>query len=181
MAGEKKSYAVGLFFVEEIIFMKEGMLYFIKDEFYEKYSEFDLLYNKEQIGKQEHNRPCCYLFKYSESNIYWMIPISSKIEKYQREYENAIKKYGMCDNISFGYVLGRKCAFLPQNMFPITEKYILNVYKDSSTGKPVKLDEKLIRELNKKARKKIRFNMKGKKLGMTDIVGILARIEANQH
>lgn len=157
--------------------MEQGRLYFVKEEYYDKYGQFGLMYNKENVDGTEHNRPCCYLFKYSESNILWMIPLSTKIDKYEKEFDNSIKKYGICDNISFGYVLGKKCAFLLQNMFPITDKYILNMYMNPLTGKPVQVDGKLMKELNRKARKKIRFNMNGKKLGMSDIVGILDKLE----
>lgn len=79
----------------------------------------------------------------------------------------------MCDNISFGYVLGEERAFLPQNLFPITANYINNIYIDLHTGLPITLPKKLISELNKKARKKIRYNLQGKAFGMTDIKPIL--------
>ena len=78
----------------------------------------------------------------------------------------------MCDNISFGYILGDECAFLPQNLFPITEKYINNIYIDKNTSLPITIDADLMAELNKKARKKIRYNQQGKKLGMSNVMKI---------
>ena len=54
-----------------------------------------------------------------------MIPVSSKIEKYERQYKHAIDKYGLCDNISFGYILGKRRAFLPQNLFPVTRNILI--------------------------------------------------------
>lgn len=104
------------------------------------------LENKEIIDGKEHNRPCCYLFKFkrTDSNIYWLIPISSKIAKYKNEYQKSIDKYGMCDNISFGYVLGKECAFLPQNLFPITAEYINNVYIDKNTSLPITIPANLL-------------------------------------
>lgn len=51
------------------------------------------------------------------------------------------------------------------------------MYMNPLTGKPVQVDGKLMKELNRKARKKIRFNMNGTKLGMSDIVGILDKLE----
>lgn len=101
-----------------------------------------------------------------------MIPVSSKVSKYELEYQKSIDKYGICDNISFGYVLGEKCAFLPQNLFPITEEYIKNMYVDKNTSKPITIPADLMAELNKKARKKIRYNQSGKQLGMTNITKI---------
>lgn len=154
--------------------MKTGKLYFVKDEFYEKFKDFGLLENKDIIDGKPHNRPCCYLFKFEEmnENVYWMIPISSQVEKYENQYETSLNKYGICDNISFGYILGKKCAFLPQNMFPITEKYINNIYIDKNTNKPITISKNLIVELNKKGRKKIRYNQNGKVFGFSKIMKI---------
>ena len=93
--------------------METGKLYFIKDEFYERFPDCGLSRNKETISGKEHNRPCCYALKYdnNDTHIYWMIPVSSKVQKYRLEYEKAIKKYGICDNISFGYILGKNAHF----------------------------------------------------------------------
>jgi len=101
-----------------------------------------------------------------------MVPISSKVEKYEKEYTKSIKKYNICDNISFGYVLGEKKAFLPQNMFPLTKEYIDNLYMDINTRKPIEIPKKLMAELNMKARKKIRYNQNGKRFGMSNIIKI---------
>lgn len=106
-----------------------------------------------------------------------MIPVSSKVDKYKKEYNHSIEKYSMCDNISFGYVLGKEVAFLPQNLFPVTEKYINNVYIDINTGSPITIPKKLMIELNKKARKKIRYNQQGKLLGMTNTMKILDELK----
>lgn len=164
---------VGYFYVPRRK-METGRLYFVKDEFYDRFKNFGLLENKEVVNGKEHNRPCCYALKFTKNDagIYWMIPISSKITKYETEYQKSIAKYGICDNISFGYVLGQKCAFLPQNLFPVTEEYIKNVYLDKNTSLPITVPADLMAELNKKARKKIRYNQQGKKLGMSDTVKI---------
>jgi hypothetical protein len=90
----------------------------------------------------------------------------------------------MCDNISFGYILGEERAFLPQNLFPITEKYIDNIYIDKSTSLPITVPPDLMAELNKKARKKIRYNQRGQILGMSDTMKIynelIKEIEATE-
>ena len=68
--------------------METGKLYFIKDSFYDRFSNCGLLENKDIINGKEHNRPCCYALKFNkgDKNIYWMIPISSKIEKYKQKF-----------------------------------------------------------------------------------------------
>lgn len=83
----------------------------------------------------------------------------------------------MCDNISFGYILGEKRAFLPQNLFPVTEKYIDNIYLDKNTSHPINIPADLMAELNAKARKKIRYNQMGKKLGLSNALGILEELK----
>lgn len=155
--------------------MDTGKLYFVKDEFYDRFKGCGLLENKEVICGKQHNRPCCYLFKFANdtSDIYWMIPISSKVSKYELEYAKSVEKYGICDNISFGYVLGEKRAFLPQNLFPVTQNYIDDIYIDKNTSLPITIPSDLMSELNKKARKKIRYNQQSKKFGMTNIMKIL--------
>lgn len=152
-----------------------GKLYFVKNEFYERFNGHGLLGNKDEINGQKHNRPCCCLFdnsQFDNIDIYWLVPISSQIGKYQSQYQKSIDKYKICDNISFGYILGIKKAFLPQNLFPVTINYIDNVYIDNNTLLPVVVSPVLVSELSEKARKKIRYNKKGKHFGLTDIMGI---------
>lgn len=69
-------------------------------------------------------------------------------------------------------MIGNESAFLVQNLFPVTEKYILNEYVDANTKQPITISKKLMAELHKKARKKIRFNQQGKQLGLSDTVKI---------
>lgn len=159
--------------------MESGKLYFVKDEFYIRFSDCGLMENKDTINGTPHDRPCCYLFKYEENrdSIYWLIPISSKVEKYKKEYGRSVAKYGKCDNISFGYILGKEHAFLPQNLFPVTEKYISNMYIDKNTSLPITVQADLMAELNAKARKKIRYNQQGKPFGMTDIMKIYTELQ----
>jgi len=141
--------------------MNSGYFYFIHDDYYNKFEGMGLLENKEIVNGKLHGRPCYYAFKEDNSDIYWMIPVSSKIDKYKREYEKAISKYKICDGISFGYILGEKTAFLIQNMCPVTDQYITNVYIDKNTSNPITIPQKLKSELNSKIRKTIRLYRKG--------------------
>lgn len=150
--------------------MEENKLYFIKNEYFEKYKCNNYKPNKEPDSNGEHNRPCYYAFK--ENNIYWMIPVSSQCAKYEKIYEKTIKRYGLCDGISFGYVKGNKNAFLIQNMVPVTLKYIDKIYTSGKQYMPVELNEKIKRELNAKARKALRFSRNGKALTFTPILDL---------
>ncbi len=105
--------------------IKAGNFYFIKDEFFELIKDKELMVNKEN----GYMRPCYYCFKDNRNNgLYWFIPVSSKVEKYKAIYDKKLVRYKRVDTITFGYIYGRKSAFLIQNMFPTTMEYIKEQY-----------------------------------------------------
>lgn len=66
-----------------------GCFYFIKDIFFDIIDDPELMKNKENGNK----RPCYYCFKSKEhDDIIWFIPISTKVEKYKKIYDDKIKK-----------------------------------------------------------------------------------------
>ena len=66
-----------------------GCFYFIKDDFFEIVNDKELMRNKESGRK----RPYYYCFKSKENDrIIWFIPVSTKIDKYKKIYDNKIKK-----------------------------------------------------------------------------------------
>ena len=136
--------------------MKSVYLYFIDDTYYNDFKHKDLKPNKTiDANGNPHNRPCYYAFK--EGDIVWMVPVSSQLTKYQSIYDKKTKDGKDCDTIVFGYVKGNKNVFLIQNMIPITEDYIKNVYMDKSTGNPIEINKKTKKELNAKVRKVLRL------------------------
>ena len=95
--------------------VEEGRFYFLKDSFFEKMKDTNLSNNKDNGNK----RPCYYCFKDKEYNeLLWFIPISSKVEKYQKIYIEKLKKYKRVDTLVFGKVSGKERVFLIQNIFP---------------------------------------------------------------
>jgi len=152
--------------------MEVETFYFIKDEYFTKFNGNKLMGNKETINGIPHDRPCYYSFKEKNSEIIWMIPISSQIEKYQDIFNERILKYPDYDGIRFGYVLGERRAFLIQNMCPVIEKYIECQYIDNATSMPVILTDTLKRNLNARARKAVRLYRCGKKIVFANILDI---------
>ena len=148
--------------------IEEGKFYFIKNEFFDKFNNKEMCLNKKDGNK----RPCYYCFKdIVNEEIYWLIPISSKVDKYKRIYEQKQKKYGKVDNIVFGYVEGEKRAFLIQNMFPTLKEYIIEKYIKQQ--REVVINKELKKELNKKANKILKLVEKGyKNLVFSDIIKI---------
>ena len=131
-----------------------GKFYFIKDEFFEIVNDKELMKNKENSIK----RPCYYCFKSKENEkIIWFIPVSTKIDKYEKIYNNKIQKQKelgknpSVDTIVFGYVANTYSTFLIQNMFSVTEKYIECKYVKNKVEITVsnRLQEEIIFKANK--------------------------------
>lgn len=104
-------------------------------------------------------------FAFSDSRrpeIYWIVPISSKYEKYKEIEQRKIKKYGKCNTIRFGTVLGRKSVFLIQNMCPTTEKY-LTPYIDKNM-QPIRIDGRIAADVIKNARATLAMAKRGAKV-----------------
>lgn len=153
--------------------MVTGNFYFIKNEYYEKFDKCGLMGNREEYVDEKHGRPCFYCFE--QDGYYWMIPISSNVEKYKKIYEEKMKRYqNRYDGIRFGYVNGQERAFLIQNVCPVTEKYIESEYRIENGTRAVKVDKELSRELNGIIRKVLRlYKDKGVKIVLTDLGTIL--------
>ena len=109
--------------------IKPGYVYHIKNEYFDFVKDEKLMKNHE--GK--YTRQNYFCIKNENEKFMWFIPMSSKVEKYRDIIKYKIKKYGRCDTIVIGNYRRRKHAFLLQNMFPITEKYIDHV--DTIEGK----------------------------------------------
>ena len=66
-----------------------GYFYFVKDEFFDIINDSELMKNKENGIK----RPCYFCFKSKENDkIIWFVPVSTKVDKYKKIYENKIQK-----------------------------------------------------------------------------------------
>lgn len=103
-------------------------------------------------GNKKENRPHYYCFQDMSDGFYWMIPMSSQVEKYEAIVEKKLKKGKRCDIIHIEKLdNGKKDVFLIQDMFPITEQYIAREY--TINGKPLKLtSEASAKIIDRKAR-----------------------------
>ena len=152
-------------------FMETGKFYFIKNEYYEKFENCNLLGNK-IVNGELHGRPCYYCFE--KDGLYWMVPISSKVEKYEHLYEQKMARYhGKFDGIRFGYVNGERRAFLIQNVCPVTTQYIDKKYKTNKDTEDVTINENLQKELDRTVTKVINLYKRGTKIVLTDLDTIL--------
>lgn len=152
--------------------MTNGHFYYLDDQYFIDFPDDKLMKNKESIDGVLHDRPCFYAFKDNTSDIYWMIPFSSKVEKFKKIYKKKIEKYRRCDTIVFGNILGHEKAFLIQNMCPVTTYYIKNEYLDSNTNLPVRIQGNLEKVLIEKAHHVLALQRKGCKLIFPDVIKI---------
>ena len=135
--------------------IEEGYVYHIKNEYFEFVKDEKLMTNHEG----DSTRPNYFCIKINDENVMWFVPMSSKAEKYKKIIQNKMKKYKKCDTIVIGNYRGREHAFLIQNMFPITEKYIDHI--DTIEGKALKVPSETRRDIERKVEKVLLLKEKG--------------------
>lgn len=141
--------------------IETGYLYHIKDSFFDKINDSNLLINHEN-GK---TRPTYFTLK--DRDILWFIPLSSKINKYQPIIDKKIKKYGKCKSIMVGEIANKKSVILLQNAFPTIEKYIDHPHTINGTS--VKISDNLKNEIVKNFKSLIALKKQGNNLFFSDI------------
>ncbi len=156
--------------------MLQAQLFFLSDQYYQDFPDDKLMKNKDIIHGVPHNRPCFFAFEDTKiADIYWVVPISSRYEKYKRIEQEKIKKYGYCNTICFGIVLGRDTAFLIQNMCPATSKYLIP-YIDKNKC-PIRIDGRIASDVEKNARIVLARAKRGSKLIFPDVFKIYHGLE----
>lgn len=142
---------------------QEGYVYHIKNEYFKKVKDDKLMQNKENGAY----RPTFYCLRDEKTTLLWMVPLSSRVEKYQDIYNKQVEKYGNCLTIILAEFDGKKTAFLLQNMFPVTEYYLDHVHTRNNNPIPVKYS---VRQAVSSNMKKIRqLHAHGKKIVFPDI------------
>lgn len=112
--------------------IQSRFFYHIKDAFFEEVKDPTLMSNKEGGNY----RPHFLAIKDSQNSaIFWMIPVSSKFDKYQKIYTQQVIKYKKCTKIVLGKYGERDAAYLIQNVFPIAADYFDHIH--TSQGKPL--------------------------------------------
>ena len=153
--------------------MKKTGFYVIKDKFFEDMS------NPYLKGNKAGNRPHYYCFEDTSIGIYWMIPLSSQIDKYKSIMEKKEKARKPCDILHIVKLDDdRESAFLIQDMFPITEEYIEREY--SIAGNHLILtSEHTAKEIEQKAKKVMGMLKRGVKFTPTqpDVMAILEKLQ----
>ncbi len=141
--------------------MIERGFYIIKDNFFEEMNDPYLKGNKEA------NRPHYYCFKEETTNLFWMIPLSSRIDKYKKIINKKMENGKPCDILHIMKLDNNKeSVFLIQDMFPITENYIERTYTIANNHLTITSEHSAL-EIEKKAKKVMNMLKKGIKFTPT--------------
>lgn len=118
-------------------------------------------------------------FEDTATGIYWMIPLSSRIDKFQKIIEKKEQSGKPCDILHIVKLDdSRESVFLIQDMFPITEKYIEREY--TIAGNHLMLtSEHTAKVIEQKARKVLGMLKRGVKFVPTqpDVLSILEKLK----
>lgn len=106
-----------------------GYMYFISDDFFKKIHDPNMKWNHhdENTGKSE-KRPFFIAFQDSDTDLYWAVPLSSRVGKYKRMIEQRQAAGKECDIIRIAKIQGKESAFLFLDMFPVAAEYIEKQY-----------------------------------------------------
>lgn len=138
-----------------------GHFYFVADSFFEKVQDPYLKINYEYTY-----RPHYFPFIDEQTGLLWLVPCSSKVEKFEKITAKKKEKHKPVDAIKIITLFDDKTVLLFQDMFPIAEKYISNEYIKG--GHSVKIsDPDTVSMLEKTASKIVRMIRKGVKFTPT--------------
>ena len=130
-------------------------------------------------GNKSENRPHYYCLEDMSYDVYWMIPLSSRVEKYQKIIDKRQQAGKNCDILYIAELDNHKeNVFLIQDIFPITEEYIEREYMIGE-NQLILTSEHIAKEIEKRARKVIGLLKRGIKFMPTqpDIFAILDKLK----
>lgn len=147
--------------------VKENGLYILSDSYFQRYDTGRMMDNKSE------NRP--HFFALQIDGILWMIPISSKVEKYRAAIARSEAAGKKPLFYHLGTIAGRECAFLIGDIIPVTPPYVLRPYTVSGTPYIIR-DERLLRQLKSKAKRYLTLVQQRKIRPYVDILGIRRKL-----
>ena len=144
--------------------IKENGLCIIADRYF---SDFPSI---RHMSNNHENRPY-YLVIRGQGNIFWMVPLSSNVEKYRKKIESDEEKYGNCLYYYIARVKDTDSVFLVGNTIPVTEEYIKKPF--TINGVPFVIEDKQdVKTITSKLRRYLAMVRNGKMKPAVDILGI---------
>lgn len=103
--------------------MVQQGFYIISDRFFQRFPDPYLKGNKNE------KRPHCYAILDTKTGLYWMIPMSSRVEKYRSIISKRERAGKPCDILHIAKLDNSKeSVFLIQDIFPVSAEYIVREY-----------------------------------------------------
>ncbi|MCL2086938.1 MAG: hypothetical protein FWH05_05005 [Oscillospiraceae bacterium] len=144
--------------------IRPGYVYHIKDSYFDLAKDDKLMRNHEGGA----HRPTYFCLKDEKTGLLWVIPMSSRVEKYTAHMQKDIERYGKCLKIVIGEYASVNAVFLLQNMFPILPQYINHIHIVKKNAVPVNTNLQTI--LGRNFRELLRLHRKGMKVVFPDII-----------
>ena len=151
----------------------EGNLYFVKNDFFRIMNDNNLMLNH----GEKSNRPLYLAIK--DKNIIWLIPLSSKVDKYKKIINNRKRKYGKCDSIIIEKILGKESAILIQNTFPCYKVFIDHCYI-TNNGKKAHIPSRTQKRIKTKLEILFSLKKKGINLFMSNVDLIIEKLKKSE-
>jgi hypothetical protein len=143
--------------------IRPGYVYHIKDTYFDAVKDDKLMRNHEGGAY----RPTYFCVKDEKTDLLWVIPMSSRLDKYNTVIEKDIQRYGSCLKILIARYGDGQSAFLFQNMFPILPKYIDHIH--TVAGMPMAVNPVVQEEIKKRFKEIRRLYARGAKMVFPDI------------
>lgn len=140
--------------------IKNGF-YIVSDRFFQEFNDPYLKGNKQET------RPHYYTYLDPSTGLFWLIPLSSRVEKYQSIMDRRIAEHKPCDILHIAKLDNDKVSvFLIQDVFPITDAYIVRPY--TVNQQPFRISsEKLAATLEEKTHRVIGLIRRGVRFSNT--------------
>ena len=138
-----------------------GKLYFISDDLFEIASDPYLKRDHEDT-----KRPHYFVLRDKKTGLFWVVPCSSKADKYQRIIDQRIAYNKEVDTIKIVDIFDRKTVLLFQDMFPVKSEHIMGPYIKRNQVVGI-YDPQIIDKLERTAEKIIRLLRNGIKFTPT--------------
>ena len=136
----------------------------IDDQYFLDYPSVRHMSNKHE------GRPY-YLAVHEKDGIIWVVPLSSRVDKYGAKIKVDERKYGECIFYIIAKIKGRESALLIGNAIPVTEAYIKKPF--TVAGIPYIVENKqVVKEIKSKLSRYLALVRKGKMKPAVDILAI---------
>jgi hypothetical protein len=144
--------------------IKPGYVYHINDLYFNTAQDDNLMRNHEGGSF----RPTYFCVKDEKTGLFWVIPMSSRIDKYRAVIDKDTARYGSCLKILVARYGDTQSVFLLQNMFPVLPKYIDHIH--TVAGMPMAVNPVVQDEIIRRFKEIRRFYARGIKMVFTDII-----------